>query len=71
MRPCLRKMEVMARDEVEYGREVWEREEREEVRSWVIRFAGGVFRCMMGGGWVMGDGRRREVTGIYNDRLKG
>ena len=48
-----------------------EREEREEVRSWVIRFAGGVFRCMMGGGWVMGDGRRREVTGIYNDRLKG
>jgi len=50
MRPCRRKMEVMARDEEEYGREVWEREEREEVRSWVIRFAGGGFRCMVGGG---------------------
>ena len=61
MRPCRRKMEVMARDEEEYGREVWEREEREEVSSWVIRFAGGGFRCMVGGGWVIGGGRGREV----------
>lgn len=47
MRPCRRRMDVIPREELEYGKDVWARDAREEVRSWVIRLAGGVLRCIV------------------------